>query len=136
MTRFNRHIVAMPPLPQGTLHQNAIESDGSDALTLDRPADNTQRNIRSILVPLDGSLTAEHALPHALSIASRAGATIRLIHVHSRLDHVEPWQMSLSHETMERRKRVKRDYLREIARRIARASDVSLKLTLVDSPDI
>ena len=36
----------------------------------------------SILVPLDGSEFGEHALPHALSIAERAGATLQLLRVH------------------------------------------------------
>jgi nucleotide-binding universal stress UspA family protein len=38
--------------------------------------------LRSILVPLDGSTFGEHALPLALSLARRAGATLRLAHVH------------------------------------------------------
>jgi nucleotide-binding universal stress UspA family protein len=37
---------------------------------------------RSIMVPLDGSRAAEQALPLALSIARRAGATLQLAHVH------------------------------------------------------
>jgi nucleotide-binding universal stress UspA family protein len=37
---------------------------------------------RTVLVPLDGSAFAEHALPLALSIAGRAGATLRLVRVH------------------------------------------------------
>jgi nucleotide-binding universal stress UspA family protein len=37
---------------------------------------------RSVLVPLDGSVFAEHALPRALSIARRAGAAVRLVQVH------------------------------------------------------
>jgi len=36
---------------------------------------------RSILVPLDGSAFAEHALPLALSLARRAKATLQLAHV-------------------------------------------------------
>jgi nucleotide-binding universal stress UspA family protein len=36
---------------------------------------------RSILVPLDGSAFAEHALPLAVSIARRAKATLQLAHV-------------------------------------------------------
>jgi nucleotide-binding universal stress UspA family protein len=36
----------------------------------------------SILVPLDGSGFGEHSLPHALSIAERAGATLQLVRVH------------------------------------------------------
>jgi nucleotide-binding universal stress UspA family protein len=37
---------------------------------------------RTVLVTLDGSAFAEHALPLALSIAGRAGATLRLVRVH------------------------------------------------------
>jgi len=37
---------------------------------------------RAILVPLDGSAFGEQALPVALSIARRAGASVRLAHVH------------------------------------------------------
>ena len=37
--------------------------------------------IRVVLVPLDGSPFAEHALPLAVSLSRRAGATLRLVHV-------------------------------------------------------
>jgi nucleotide-binding universal stress UspA family protein len=36
----------------------------------------------SILVPLDGSLVGEQALPIACDIAQRSGATLQLVHVH------------------------------------------------------
>ena len=36
----------------------------------------------SLLVPLDGSPFSEHALPFALGIANRAGASVQLLHVH------------------------------------------------------
>jgi len=38
--------------------------------------------LHDILVPLDGSPFGEHALPLALSIAQRAGATLHVAHVH------------------------------------------------------
>lgn len=38
--------------------------------------------IRTVAVPLDGSPFAEQALPHALGIVRRAGATLDLVHVH------------------------------------------------------
>src|SRR6185295_11344907 len=38
--------------------------------------------IRSILVPLDGSDFAEHALPLAGGLARKAGAKLHLAHVH------------------------------------------------------
>jgi nucleotide-binding universal stress UspA family protein len=37
---------------------------------------------RRILVPLDGSRYGDHALPYAVAIAVRTGATIELVHVH------------------------------------------------------
>ena len=37
---------------------------------------------RSILVPLDGSTFAEHALPWAREVAHRAGADLDLVRVH------------------------------------------------------
>jgi nucleotide-binding universal stress UspA family protein len=36
---------------------------------------------RVVMVPLDGSAFSEHALPLALGIARRAGASVRLVHV-------------------------------------------------------
>jgi nucleotide-binding universal stress UspA family protein len=38
--------------------------------------------IRNVMVPLDGSTFAEHALPLALGIARRAGASLQLVRVH------------------------------------------------------
>ena len=37
---------------------------------------------RSILLPLDGSLTSEQALPYAAALARRSGATLQLAYVH------------------------------------------------------
>jgi nucleotide-binding universal stress UspA family protein len=38
--------------------------------------------LRTVLVPLDGGAFGEQALPHAVAIARRAGATLHLVHVH------------------------------------------------------
>lgn len=43
---------------------------------------------RSILVPLDGSSFGEHALPLALTLARKSGATLHLVHVHTPLQAV------------------------------------------------
>jgi nucleotide-binding universal stress UspA family protein len=39
---------------------------------------------RRILVPLDGTRFGDHALPYAISLAARTGATVELVHVHHR----------------------------------------------------
>lgn len=44
----------------------------------------------SVLVPVDGSNFAEHALPYALGIARRTGATLHLALVHVPADSVSP----------------------------------------------
>jgi nucleotide-binding universal stress UspA family protein len=45
---------------------------------------------RSVLVPVDGSNFAEHALPYALGIAHRTGATLHLVLVHVPVESVSP----------------------------------------------
>src|SRR5690349_1554742 len=66
--------------------------------------------IRTIAVPLDGTLVAEHALPHALAIARRSGAGLRLIHAYSGLESID---MGLG---LNRSDREKQNYLSEVAR--------------------
>jgi len=39
--------------------------------------------VRSILVPLDGTWYGEHALPTAIAVARRTGATLHLVHVNT-----------------------------------------------------
>ena len=41
--------------------------------------------LRSVLVPVDGTSAAEHALPYAVALARRAGAEVMLAHVYSTL---------------------------------------------------
>jgi nucleotide-binding universal stress UspA family protein len=80
---------------------------------------------RSILVPLDGSVFGEHALPLALSLARRSGATIHLAHV-----HVLPAPMYLQRaphfeSTYDARARkIARAYLDKMVERLAAFSDV------------
>jgi nucleotide-binding universal stress UspA family protein len=77
---------------------------------------------RSIMVPLDGSSFGEHALPLALSIARRSGASIQLVHVHSPITPVFVegaafLDTSLDTHIMEER----RSYLNGILKRVQEA---------------
>jgi nucleotide-binding universal stress UspA family protein len=93
--------------------------------------------LRCIVVPLDGSTVAEHALPLALAIARRTGATIRLVHVHSVWESVpDPWQVSLFDLRVGRVRKEKQAYLRNIAKRIGKTNQVALSSVLIESSEI
>src|SRR5262249_50197760 len=88
----------------------------------------------SLLVPLDGSPFGEQALPLALSIARRAGATIHLVHVHNPV--AEPYHPSIpplpakDPLTLQ----VERDqnaYLEATAARLRRAASVPVHPVLI-----
>src|SRR5258708_29252234 len=95
---------------------------------------------RSLLVPLDGSPFGEQALPYALSIARRAGATVQLLNVLTPIaslyaeaplfidDHPEQRLRDRQLESQEK-------YLDQVARRIEAVSTVKVA-KLVDDGDI
>lgn len=104
-------------------------------ITTKKGLDDSHGAFRLLMVPLDGSAYAEHALPHALAIARRSGATVRLVYVFARSTHVEPWQMTTTFELNERGRLEKQEYLREVASRIAHTDDVKLETILVENTD-
>lgn len=122
-------------LPRMLLHQEGRTWEQVPNLQETRRDGSQPAAVRSIVVPLDGSLHAEHALPHALAIARRSGAVLRIVLAHSRLDHIEPWEMHSSFETNDRRKREKQEYLHDVAGRIARTDLVTVETTLIDGTD-
>jgi nucleotide-binding universal stress UspA family protein len=85
-----------------------------------------KKKIRSIIVPLDGSTFAEHAIPLALEFAKRSGASLQLVQVLSTLefdgqfhsDHVHEWLINSL-------KRKKEQYLSDAVQRICSSSGVS-----------
>jgi nucleotide-binding universal stress UspA family protein len=86
---------------------------------------------RSLLVPLDGSAFGEHALPFALSIARRAGATVNLVQVHVPftllyVDSLSPG----SYEAEARMKVQEQNYLDEVVKRLATAASVPVTSAL------
>lgn len=90
--------------------------------------------LKSLLVPLDGTLQAEHAIPHALAIARRSGALVVLTHVHCLLDNLrDPWQAYHDSELAERLKGQKQRYLRSVVRRIGRVDSTPVTAVLIES---
>ncbi|QDU26745.1 Universal stress protein family protein [Anatilimnocola aggregata] len=92
-----------------------------------------EKDIRTIVVLLDGSAHAEHALPHALAIARKSGASLRLVRVYSHLDDIDPWQLSQASASLNSSKYEKKDYLARIARKIDRIDGLQPETVLIDS---
>src|SRR5262245_33674339 len=75
---------------------------------------------RTLLVPLDGSPFAEHALPLAVGIARRAGAALRLVTVSTPL--AEAYTEGLYFSTLELQNEIaarQKTYLDEVVGRLA-----------------
>lgn len=88
--------------------------------------------LRTILVPLDGSPFGEHALPLAMALARRAGATLQLAHVHQVIPPASLAGVTVM-DTMEKALREQeQDYLRRMADRVATQAQVPVKWFLLD----
>jgi len=89
----------------------------------------------NILVPLDGSRFGEHALPVALSIARRTGATVQLLHVHVPLApmYVEGHLFSEPSVVMAQRQHERR-YLDDLVQRLREKTSVPLTTVMLEGP--
>ena len=90
---------------------------------------------RSILVALDGSTAAEHALPLALSIARRWSAQLRLVHVLPPLASVYSETPLFVRDEEDFAARIKsrlRGYLDALASRLTKLSGIAIKTELLD----
>jgi nucleotide-binding universal stress UspA family protein len=93
--------------------------------------------IRSLLVPLDGSFFAEHALPLAAGIARRAGAELRVVHVHVPPRLSDPVVRHYYPDGPYGPSKSSRfAYLDDVTRRLARASTVTATPHLYDNRDV
>jgi nucleotide-binding universal stress UspA family protein len=87
---------------------------------------------RSILVPLDGSAAAEHALPTALSLARRFDAALKIVHVHAPV-WVAYSEGGLHDATVDRELREDMQaYLDGVIQRLSEVTNVSLSSVLLD----
>ena len=90
---------------------------------------------RSLLVPLDGSAFAEHALPFASSIARRAGATLRVVRVHVPVASLYSGNELVADLTLDAKIRENETaYLDGVVKRLAEIVPVPVSRILVDGP--
>ena len=87
---------------------------------------------RSILVPLDGSPFAEHALPLAASIARRGSAILHLVHVHG-LASAHAVDLMPHPDDAEQRASALA-YLDELALRVSGDGAIPISTVLLDAP--
>jgi len=95
---------------------------------------------RTILVPLDGSPFGEHALPLAMSIARRTGATLQLLNVLTPVASMYAETPMFIDDNLEQRLRdrqveAQEQYLNQVIRRIEDAAPVKT-VKLVDDGEI
>jgi nucleotide-binding universal stress UspA family protein len=87
---------------------------------------------RSILVPLDGSSFGEQALPMAVEIARRAGATLQVAHVHTPLAPLFAEARPNVENTLDPRIRERmRGYLEGVAQRLKSVTTVPVTAVLL-----
>jgi nucleotide-binding universal stress UspA family protein len=89
----------------------------------------------SILVPLDGSTFGEHALPLALALARRGGASLQLAHVHVALAPTYgETTLNWYNETDAALRQSERTYLAKVVNRLTAVAPVSVTPALVEGP--
>jgi nucleotide-binding universal stress UspA family protein len=89
-----------------------------------------------LVVPLDGSAFAEHALPYAALLARHGGATVDLVLVHT--SYSVATMDAAIHETVDRWQTEQREqeatYLHEVVERLAREAGVAARPVLLMGP--
>lgn len=85
--------------------------------------------LRSILVPLDGSVFGEHALPLAAAIARRSGATLHLAHVHEATLNAGVIADRDVHDLLVRQ--TEENYLESVARRLGSRPGLTVQTVLL-----
>jgi nucleotide-binding universal stress UspA family protein len=87
---------------------------------------------RSILLPLDGSQFAEHALPLAVAVARRGSAMLHLVHVHGAAGAQGADLMPHPDDAAQRASELA--YLDELALRVAPDGAIPITTALLDAP--
>ena len=95
---------------------------------------------RTILVPLDGSPFGEHALPLAMSLARRTGATLQLLNVLTPIATLYAETPMFVDEQLEQQLRdrqveAQQQYLDQVIRRIETVAPIKI-VKLVDDGEV
>jgi len=87
----------------------------------------------TIIVPLDGSPAAEHALPWALSIAHQENTSLHLVRVHlTQVPIMVGTEMAVDVSIDEAIRHEELAYLKQVAERVGKVSTVPVNASLLD----
>jgi nucleotide-binding universal stress UspA family protein len=110
--------------------------NGPNPAVLISPVDEVRESgtkIKNILVPLDGSVFAEQAIPLALGIAEQSGAVLNLVHVIVAVEMLDPYDaLYFADACLKSLKRDKHRYLNEIVGKITARSKAFITSRVVD----
>jgi nucleotide-binding universal stress UspA family protein len=100
------------------------------------PEENTPQ-LESVVVPLDGSHFAEHALPIAIGLAKRSGALLKLVRVFTPGDRTTLHSASAFNILdSQLRAEARRDLKQVQSRIVARIPEITVATHLIESPRI
>src|SRR5688572_29499722 len=106
--------------PHGSINHRRPHGDGGQLITEMFPPKRAPvlSRLGTVLVPLDGTPAAEHALPYAVALARRSGAEVAVAHVYSTLQAANEPEL-LGWHAGQYLVEPCRDYLESLARRLA-----------------
>lgn len=96
---------------------------------------------QSLLVPLDGSQVSEQSIPTAAALAGKAGAALRLVHVHVPYElqnmkftpEQQPQEVELGEED-ERHRQEEREYLERLSQELGGVVEGGVETRVLDGP--
>jgi nucleotide-binding universal stress UspA family protein len=93
----------------------------------------TDKRVRSILVPLNGSAFAEHAIPLALGIAEQRDAVVPLAHVVAAAEVLDPYDaLHFADSSLTAIKGEKQKYLADVIERVSAKSSALVASRVID----
>lgn len=95
------------------------------------------KRFRRILVPLDGTPFAEHAIPLAVGVAEQCNAVLQLVHVLVPTDVVQPYEFlhAADAKLKEHENRLYK-YLSETAQRISAATSIGVTSAVINGLEV
>lgn len=101
---------------------------------MDAPLTGHTAGYRRIVVPLDGSLFAEAALPIAAAVARESHSTISLVEVHEAILGEADVSFAMSAGWDEELREGEQEYLARTAKRLADEGGIAVETALLDDP--